>query len=54
MKVFILVKKDHHELPQIYTPCPSAPVRYAPVGSPVDKSSEIATPVTNYASPANK
>ena len=36
------------------TPCPSAPVRCAPVASPVDKFSEIATPVPNYASPANK
>ena len=36
------------------TPCPGAPVRCAPVDSPVDKFPEIATPVPNYASPANK
>ena len=37
-----------------YTPCPSAPVRYAPVAYPVDNFAEFATPVPNYSSPANK
>ena len=36
------------------TICPSVPVRCAPVVSPVDKFDEIASPVTNYASSANK
>ena len=38
----------------LYTPCPSAPVRYALVASPVDNFAEIASPVQNYAFPANK
>ena len=36
------------------TPCPSAPVRCAPMGSPVDKFPEIASPIRNYTSAANK
>ena len=39
---------------EINTPCPSAPVRCALVASPVSKFAEIAFPVANYASPANK
>ena len=37
----------------VYTPCPSAPVGCVPVASPVDKFTEIFSPVPNYASPAN-
>ena len=33
------------------TPCPSAPARCAPVASPVNKFSGIASPVPNYACP---
>ena len=33
------------------THCPSAPVRCAPVASPVNKFAEIASPVPSYASP---
>ena len=36
------------------TPCPSAPVRCAPVASPVNKFAEIGSPIPNYDSPANK
>ena len=36
------------------TPCPSAPVRWAPVAYPVNKFAEIDSPVPNYASPAYK
>ena len=39
---------------QNLTPCPSAPVKCAPVASPVDKFAEIAAPVPNYASSFNK
>ena len=36
------------------TLCPSAPVRCAPVVSPVNEFEEIASLVPNNASPANK
>ena len=36
------------------TSYPSSPVRCTPVTSSVDKFAEIAFPVPNYASPANK
>ena len=36
------------------TPCPGGLVRCAPVVSPVDKFSEIGTPVLIYASLTNK
>ena len=36
------------------TPCPSSPVRFAPVASPVDHFAEIFSAVPNYSSPANK
>ena len=38
----------------IVTPCPSAPVKCAPVASPVNKFAEIVSPDPNYASSANK
>ena len=40
--------------PSIATLCPSAPVRCAPLASPVDDFAESVYPVSNYASPANK
>ena len=38
----------------IVTPCPSAPVKCAPVASPVNKFAEMVSPDPNYASSANK
>ena len=38
----------------IYTLCPSAPVKYAPVASPVDEVGEIACNVPNDTFPANR
>ena len=38
----------------IETPCPSARVRCTPVASRINTFSEIASPVSNYASPVNK
>ena len=48
--VFVFVTSEKSK----YTPCPSAPVRCASVGSPVDKFAEVVSPVPNYTSPANK
>ena len=45
---------SNYERKLIYTPCPSTPVRCAPVTSSIDKFAEIDSPVPNYASEANK
>ena len=37
-----------------YRPCPSVPMRCTPVASPVNKFSEIVSPVPNYAFLVNK
>ena len=50
-----LLFSTEHSIPSVInTPCPSAPARRAPVASPFSKFAEIAYPVPNHASPANK
>ena len=46
--------KAHIDNITLKTPCPSATVRCTPLASPVDKFAEIASPVSNIASPVNK
>ena len=54
LRKFLLKTKTCKLVVGNYTPCPSASVRCTPVASPVDKFPDIAIPVPNYASSANK
>ena len=48
------LKNTKHGRIVLNTPCPSAPVRCAPLASLVDNFAEITSSIPNYASPANK